>query len=67
MDNYIKCFNCQKKIKLIPFKCKCEHDFCLKCKDSLDHNCQFDYKKEFKEKLTKLNPVIAPDKLEIIT
>ena len=63
MTDIIYCFNCNKKIKLIPFKCKCDNNYCLKCKDPLDHNCQFDFKKLNKEILEKKNPIIKPKKI----
>lgn len=40
-----KCFYCNKKLTLINFTCKCEHNFCLKCKLPEYHKCNYDYKK----------------------
>jgi len=47
-----KCQVCKKK-QLIIIECKCGKKLCLKHKFPEDHNCEFDYKKENKENLTK--------------
>lgn len=36
--------NCNKKIKLTDFACKCEKYYCKLHKDPLNHNCSYDYK-----------------------
>ncbi len=36
--------NCNKKLKLIHFKCKCNMIFCMKHKMPEIHNCSFDYR-----------------------
>ncbi len=35
--------DCNKKLKLIQFKCKCNKVFCMKHKMPEIHNCSFDY------------------------
>jgi len=37
------CAFCNKKIKLIPFSCKCNLEFCIKHKNPEDHDCKFDF------------------------
>ena len=36
--------NCNKKLKLLYFECKCGLAFCLKHKMPELHNCTFDYR-----------------------
>jgi hypothetical protein len=59
-----RCESCFKKIKtLLPFKCKCDKYFCNLHRYP-EHLCNFNYKKENKEKLTIKNPKIIADKLK---
>ena len=39
-----RCYNCNKKIKLMEYNCRCENIFCVKCRMPEDHNCTFDHK-----------------------
>ena len=61
-----KCFFCKKKVDLINFTCKCDHIFCIKCKDPEIHKCTYDYKSEFKDLLEINNPIITPSKIQSI-
>ena len=36
--------NCNKKIKITDFACKCENYYCKYHKDPLNHNCSYNYK-----------------------
>ena len=47
------CVICSKKLSLAQQQmiCKCKIKMCPKCKQK--HQCNFDYKSEFKEKLKK--------------
>ena len=58
-----KCSVCKKKVGIIPFTCKCDKKKVFCSKHRHDHNCTYDYKKEFQEKFAKENPVIAPNKI----
>jgi predicted nucleic acid binding AN1-type Zn finger protein len=58
-----KCCVCKKKVGIIPFTCKCDEKKVFCSKHRHDHNCTYDYKKEFQEKFTKENPVIKPSKI----
>ncbi len=54
-----KCNLCKKKI-LMEFNCKCGGIFCLDCRNSDKHNCQFNYLEYNKKELnTKLEKVVA--------
>ena len=67
MNESNKCFNCNKKLKLINFTCKCDKIFCINCKFPEVHYCTFNYKIQQQNKLENDNPVITPDKLNKIT
>lgn len=58
-----KCFHCNKKIKLINFKCKCEQLFCSTCRFPEIHNCTFDFQSKGKELLENKLEVIVKDKI----
>ena len=62
------CENCNKKISgLIIYKCKCNYiKLCNNCKFPENHNCNYDYKLEHKNKLIIQNPLILPKKVESI-
>ena len=38
-----RCANCNKKLGLIPFTCRCGNDYCAKCICTSIHNCTFDF------------------------
>jgi len=61
-----RCINCNKKIGLIPFSCKCGNVYCAKCRYPEQHNCTFDWIKDGKEKILKENPQIINSKLNKI-
>ena len=42
-DNSIKCFICNKKLKITAIKCKCNNFFCKNHFNEKDHNCTFNY------------------------
>ena len=53
---------CNKKTGLLGFDCKCGFNFCAKHRHGDDHNCEYDFAEENREKLEKENPVVAPSK-----
>lgn len=57
------CQECNKKIKLMSFSCKCGNKYCMKHMSPIDHNCVFNFKEEHKKKILKSNPVITPQKI----
>lgn len=59
-----RCSVCNKKTKLIGFKCKCGVNTCITHKLPEDHNCDYDFKTEEKERLRKKNPKIVASKIE---
>jgi len=44
---------CKTKLGLTDFDCKCGKRFCSKHRHSEIHNCQYDYRKEAQDHLTK--------------
>ena len=70
-----KCSNCNKKIGLIEFKCRCSETkiFCSHCrypkineKDEKGHLCNFDFQSHGREILEKHNPKIEKSKINNI-
>ena len=70
-----RCFNCNKKIGLIEYTCRCSDNdknkiFCSNCRhpkinenDDKGHLCTFDFKSYGRELLEKNNPQIIADKM----
>eukprot|EP01010_Urceolus_cornutus_P001508 NODE_2055_length_656_cov_253.457990_g1611_i0.p1 GENE.NODE_2055_length_656_cov_253.457990_g1611_i0~~NODE_2055_length_656_cov_253.457990_g1611_i0.p1 ORF type:complete len:87 (+),score=7.89 NODE_2055_length_656_cov_253.457990_g1611_i0:295-555(+) len=58
------CWNCNKKVGLLGFSCKCTYVFCAKHRYAEDHDCGFDFKQADREKLAKENPLIKSDKVQ---
>lgn len=61
-----RCIQCQKRIGLIGFKCRCGGDFCSLHRYSEAHDCSFDYKAIGRVVLAKENPIVMPKKLDKI-
>jgi hypothetical protein len=63
-----RCSICNIKVKLNYYECKCDEKkkFCSEHRYPFNHNCSIDYKKINENKLSKLNPVVKPVKLEAI-
>jgi hypothetical protein len=74
-----RCCNCNKKVGLLGFKCRClnennePNEFCSNCRaqnfnigDKTGHNCTFDYKQMGRILLAKNNPLIQTVKVESI-
>lgn len=60
-----RCEHCRRKTHFI-VKCKCDKVLCIQHRDAYDHHCTYDYTKEWKDMLTKQNPVIKKQKIETI-
>lgn len=58
-----RCYNCNKKIKLVEYACRCEEIFCQKCRMPESHNCTFDYKNNGKIQLAQNLPQVKCDKV----
>ena len=66
MNNEVKCYTCNKKLKITSIKCKCNNYFCKIHKDEKIHNCTFDYKKYNKVLLEKNMPIVISEKVNKI-
>ena len=58
-----RCIQCNKKLGLFEYTCRCGGIFCVKHQLPEEHNCTFDYQKLGKEILDKKNPLIVGDKV----
>jgi hypothetical protein len=58
----IKCSECNKKVGLIPYNCKCGATTCA-LHAYPKHACAFDFHAEHKEKVAKENPKIESEKI----
>ena len=61
-----KCSECNKNYGLMGFDCKCGHTFCGIHKHTDSHNCQFNYKYDYQQKLLINNPKITTNKIDKI-
>lgn len=61
-----RCGQCQKKVGLTGFGCRCGGTFCGEHRYSDRHACQFDYKQRGVEELRKMNPVVVAEKVSKI-
>ena len=63
-----RCFVCNKKISILPFKCKCHSKkvFCSLHRMPESHNCTFDFHQDAKNKLELNNPKIEFGKFDKI-
>nr|GEW15639.1 A20/AN1-like zinc finger family protein [Tanacetum cinerariifolium] len=61
-----RCFDCNKKVGLLGFKCRCGETFCGMHRYPEEHKCDFDYKKAGRDLISKANPVVRAHKLNRI-
>lgn len=47
------CNVCNRKLFISAIKCKCDKYFCANHRYNTDHNCTYDYRKNFKEELNQ--------------
>jgi len=55
----LRCQECNKKLKLIYFTCKCDRQFCIVHQNPHSHKCDYDYKKEKSKELITNNPKLT--------
>ena len=58
-----RCFKCNKRVGLLGVECKCCLVFCNLHRMPESHECQIDYRKLGKEKLSKEQILVAPSKI----
>ncbi|XP_051119015.1 zinc finger A20 and AN1 domain-containing stress-associated protein 1 [Andrographis paniculata] len=59
-----RCGNCNKKVGVLGFQCRCGGTFCGVHRYAEKHDCTFDFKARGKESIAKTNPVVKADKIE---
>jgi hypothetical protein len=52
-----RCQECNKKLGIMEYKCRCGKAFCISHLQAEKHNCIFDYKTDGKEQLKRENDV----------
>ena len=57
---------CNKKLGLHAFPCRCEKFFCAKHMSSFEHNCTFDYKAMAAKEIEEKNPKVEGEKIKKI-
>ncbi|KAI4346738.1 hypothetical protein L6164_007610 [Bauhinia variegata] len=60
----LRCNNCNKRIGLAGFECRCGDVFCGKHRYPEEHACKVNFKESGRQILAKLNPICKADKLE---
>ncbi|KAI3977254.1 hypothetical protein MKX01_035984 [Papaver californicum] len=58
-----RCSNCNKKVGLLGFSCRCGNFYCSMHRLPEIHGCTHDYKRLGREMLAKENPLVKRDKL----
>ena len=51
-----RCYQCNKKLKMIHFTCRCNHKFCILHQNPHSHSCDYDAKTNLQIKLKNDNP-----------
>lgn len=59
-----RCRQCNRKVGLLGFQCRCGHSFCGEHRYADAHGCAFDYKTFEREQLKKQNNRVVADKLQ---
>lgn len=59
-----RCRQCNRKVGLLGFQCRCGYSFCGEHRYADAHGCAFDYKTFEREQLKKQNNKVVADKLQ---
>lgn len=62
--NTTRCFDCNKRVGLTGFKCRCGYVYCATHRYAEKHDCPFDYKTAGRQTLAKNNPLVAAAKID---
>jgi hypothetical protein len=70
-NNYIqnkknRCYECNKKLGLLPIKCRCNNIFCEKHRYAEKHMCSYNYQEQYKKELIKQNNLVISEKISKI-
>lgn len=58
-----RCHQCERKLCLTQFKCKCGQSFCSRHRLPEEHGCGFDHKTQALRKLSESNPQVIAEKV----
>eukprot|EP00472_Partenskyella_glossopodia_P013255 CAMPEP_0197530456 /NCGR_PEP_ID=MMETSP1318-20131121/31941_1 /TAXON_ID=552666 /ORGANISM="Partenskyella glossopodia, Strain RCC365" /LENGTH=594 /DNA_ID=CAMNT_0043086311 /DNA_START=73 /DNA_END=1857 /DNA_ORIENTATION=+ len=62
-QNKSRCYQCNKKVGILGFECRCMFVFCDKHRFPDAHRCKFDYKRQHRNKLKKDNQALSQKKM----
>ena len=60
------CWECNKRVGLLGFKCRCDYVFCGKHRHSDQHECTFNYREHHRNVLEKKYPKLVSSKINKI-
>jgi predicted nucleic acid binding AN1-type Zn finger protein len=61
-----RCGECNKKLGLMVFPCKCGGEFCAVHRNNADHKCGFDYQADAKKTLSSMLVKVEAKKIEVL-
>jgi hypothetical protein len=62
-----KCKQCNKKLGVMEFTCRCKNTYCITHLPYEEHNCTYDFKGDLKKQLNKtLNVGVLREKVDKI-
>ena len=64
--NKKRCWQCDKKIGFMDYRCRCKYYFCKRHRLAEKHDCKYDYFSEGQRELIKQNPSIKKRKIQKI-
>jgi len=59
-----RCFQCNRKVGISGFECRCDYVFCGKHRYAQEHNCRFDHKQRHKDALARANQQVIASKID---
>mmetsp|Transcript_114 Transcript_114/g.338 ORF Transcript_114/g.338 Transcript_114/m.338 type:complete len:129 (+) Transcript_114:382-768(+) len=58
-----RCFECNRKLGVMGFKCRCESSFCNRHRLPESHGCNFDHREFGRQQLREANPLVRAEKV----
>ncbi|XP_010538772.1 PREDICTED: zinc finger A20 and AN1 domain-containing stress-associated protein 7-like [Tarenaya hassleriana] len=59
-----RCSSCNKKVRVMGFKCRCGSTFCGEHRYPEKHECSFNYREAGRDAIAKANPLVKADKVQ---
>jgi len=66
MNSSKKCISCNKKLSLTAFPCRCGGMYCNQHRPDAEHKCTYDYKAEYRNRLSTTMEKVIGKKVDII-